>query len=198
MLRKVIFTTPLDTEDLVDKRELGRAPFALVVEYLPPQKKDQYRLKLRIVLRDDTVRELIARHGLSKVELHVDRDALVVEAKHKELNEQWQDGLAKGGLGFIWSLAPAVLGVQKARVMLEELRTVRVSFLGLLDGLEVTGKMQEVTWLARELTNAIDRIAAQIDTGRAFDEGELRIFAPGKKVKSEKEKPRTPPSKWGR
>lgn len=198
MLRKVIITTPLETDDLIEKKELGAAPFALFVEYPPPKKKDQYRLKLRIVTRDREVDELIARHGLSKVELHVDRDVLAVEAKRKALGEEVQEGLAQGGLGYIWSFAPWIAAGRSVLIWAEELRTVRVSFSTLLEGLEVTGKMQEVTWLARELTNAIDRIAAQIDTGRAFDVGELRIFAPGKKVKHEKNKPRTPPSKWGR
>lgn len=195
MLRRVIRTTPLSPDGVVEARELGRAPFVLLVEYMPP-KKGKYRVKLRVLLRDEEVAGYIARHKLAAAELYVDRAAEAVAERKKELKVEFETKLSEGGLRYIWSHEPALALGKRLLNWVEEQRAVRVVFGTLLTGIEVEGQMQEVTWFARELTNRIDRMAAQIETGRAFEDGQMQVFAPGQKDKHKPEKPSTPPSRW--
>ena len=203
-MRRVIFAKPVDMSDaVVSAQEMGESPFALLVEYIRPTSgflglKRTYGLKARIKMRDGVTGEaLLQRHPeILDFEIYVDREREVAVDRHKELHEELRENMNPT---FVWT--PQFYGIvgKLAWNKWEHERSVRVDFKTLLKGIEVKGeKMERLSWLARELTNAVDRLAAKIATGQSFDRNERRVYASGKPKKVEKAKPNVPPGKWRR
>lgn len=200
-MRRVWFSGGVSVDEgAVSAEDFGTAPFLLLVEYVP-RSFGRYRLKAQVRLRDPAIAELIARHQLDRVELYVDAAADAVDERQVALGQDIDRDMQQHDMGYafmphlwIWSL------LRQLDIVYERQRVVRISLGRLLRGIEVKGSMDELSWLARELTHGIDRLAAKIDTGRAFDSNEVRIYAPGEKRKPVKGKPGTPgtpPSQWG-
>ena len=208
MLRRVWFTKPIEADAVLAEREYGRAPFALLVEYkLRPATwmaylfpgLGRYRIKARIKPRNGEMAALIERHHLRAVDVYIDKAAEAVDKRQAALRDEVRAGFVEGVAGI--RPRPDKLLTALWRWLtgyIEQQRVVRMSFGTLLDGIEVKGKMDELRWLVREMTAAVDKLGMQIEAGAAFDAGEIRIFAPGKRVKIETDRTGTPPAQWGR
>lgn len=195
-MRKVWLGSGPDVDDtIITGEELGWSAFALIVEHLPPRGRE-YRVKVRIVPRDEEIIALIGRHRLLDVELFVDPEAERLAGEQGAIGEEMKERLEQDGLSFIWSFDIARLLWRGTSAALASSRSVRLKVEDLLVGQEIKGAFNEVRWLVRQLSAGLDRLGAEIDAGRAFDGGEVRIYAPGKKQKHDKKKPQIPPSKW--
>jgi hypothetical protein len=191
--------------DIVKPYEMGRAAFALLVQYLPPETRHSritYRINVRVQLRDPTVAAVIDRHRLRGLAIYVDSDAKMLATRQADLTAEFQQGIATNGAEYAWFVHRwGWLLTQKLATWLKQQRSVAISFGTLLDGIEISGEMDELRHLAYELTGAVDRLASQIETGAAFDDGQIRIYAPGDKAKPIKPKAgaktTTAPADWG-
>jgi hypothetical protein len=191
--------------DIVRPTEMGRAPFALLVQYLPPKQRLsrlEYRINVRIQLRDPAVAAMIDRHRLRRLHIYVDSDAQLLVTRQADLTAEFQQGIAASGAEYAWFVHRwGWLLTRKLVTWVQQQRTVAINFGTLLDGIEISGEMDELRRLAYELTGAVDRLASQIETGAAFDAGQIRIYAPGDKAKPIKPKPgaktNTAPADWG-
>jgi hypothetical protein len=112
------------------------------------------------------------------------------------LKNELQEALEKEGPAFPWSLSAAKLAWRGVKALVAEQTAVRMSVGRLLEGQEIKGKFDEVRWLVKQLSGGVDKLGAQLDGAKAFEGGEIRIFAPGSKQKFDKKKPNTPPSEW--
>lgn len=181
----------------ISARELDRAAFALMIEYVPPV-NDKYRMRLRVQPRDADIAARIERHKLRASTIYIDKDAEDADERQAVLTKQLAAGLDAEGAGYMFSLAWIWLSLKKGAVFFEQERAVRISFGSLLDGQEITGDMAELRRVAGVVMAAVDRLAAEIETGAAFESGEVRIYAPGARTKIKDDtKPNTPPSEWG-
>jgi hypothetical protein len=197
-MRRVWFSKGIaGGDEMVGANDLGQAPFALLVEYVPPV-KGKYRIKVRIKLRDKCVAQLIAKHALHKIDIYIDREAKDADTRQAALSKEHHANMDADPFSYLASHRPMWTFARKLATWVEQERTVKISFGTLLDGIEITGGMEELRRLARELTMGVDRLAAHIETGTIFDGGEVRIFAPGTRAKTPEKKPDTPPSQWGK
>lgn len=196
-LRRVWFSKGLNSgAGLIEEGEYGGAPFALVVEYVPPS-HGRYGAKLVIIPANADVVALIDRHKLRGLTVYIDKDALAVEAHRQDLNKELSEAMNTDGVGYIWSHRLAWMTLRQLGAWVQERSVVRITFETLLNGIEINGSMEEVRRVIREVTMAIDKLAAGLETGSTFDSGDTRIFAPGTRKKKPDDKKGTPPSEWG-
>lgn len=196
-LTKVWFSDGLSGgDDLVSSDELGAAPFALAVEYVPPV-GGRYGAKLVVIPKDADVVALIDKHGLRKMPVFADRAVATHESDMAKLKGEYHALAENDPVGGLWSPQGWGIGLRFARSWVARQRAVGITLATLLDGIEVQGSMEEVRRVVREVTMAIDKIAAGLETGATFDAGGIRVFAPGTRTKTVVVKPGVPPSEWG-
>src|SRR5262245_34491859 len=110
MLRRVLWTRDVASGDeLIGEGEYGVAPFALLVEYVNPERRrgllelfsprsERYEVRLRVRPRNDEATALISRHPLRQIEVYVDKGAEVVAERRAALREEKETGLREHGL----------------------------------------------------------------------------------------------------
>lgn len=181
--------------ELVGAADIGKAPLALLVEHLPPH-GDLYRIRLQMVVRDAAVKAAIDRHHLWDLQLHVDKSVEVLAKERDELKEKLSEGFGNDPF-YGWSLDIAALGGRAVKNWWKSQSAVEVTVGALYRGLEIKGRMDEVTWVSREVSGAIDKLSGKLIAGDNFDGRKIQIYAPGGKDKDKKpKKPSTPPSEW--
>lgn len=196
MLRKLWFGRAADiSDDVVRPGEMGAAPFALVVEY-DQDEKGRYVVRMRIRVRNEETLDVIAQHKLWDTEVYVDREAVQAAEERKALTEGRALSQDQNGAGYAFGPLHYFL-VREGWAWWKERQTVRISFRTLYEGIAVHGDMNSCARLGREISMQIDRLAAQLDTGRAFTGGQLRVYAPGNRVKPAKGAG-VSPKNWGK
>lgn len=195
-MRKVVFGTgPQVDDDVLSPAEIGSAPLALVVEHMPPE-GNVYRIKVRIVVRDAEVLAQMRRHHLFNVELYIDRAAETLDKEKAEILKTMKEDSFKHGGVYPWSPDFFMSVWRGVRAVLADQTVVRMNLRSLLSGMEIKGKFDEVRWLVKQLSGAVDRLGAELAAGEDFDGGAIKIFVPGAKPAKPKKPGGTPPSKW--
>ena len=196
-LRRVWFSQKENAdEEVINEADFGGAPFALLVDYVPP-KRGVYRVKLQVKPRDDEAMVLISRHGLKATKIFTDKAAEAADDYQAEMSSKITKDLIAQNIGYVWSHRLVWDALRYFAGVVVKQKTVTITFGTLLDGIEIKGPFDHVRRVVREVTMAIDKIGAGIDAGRVFDIGETRIFAPGARRAVADKRPRTPPSEWG-
>jgi hypothetical protein len=181
----------------MSEAEFGRAPFALLIEYVPQDRRGIYGMRAEIRPRDVDVIRLLKAHRLDRLEIYISREAEAVAETTKEIAKEREQAIDAAGpvYGFAAHLWAPLLW-QSFRNSWRKSHAVHVTVSDLLDGIEIKGGLDELSFFARELASAIDKVSAKIDTAKAFEENQIRIYGPGKKIKPVKDKSGTAPSDW--
>jgi hypothetical protein len=196
MARRIMFPQAIaDSASLVSEKDFGGAPFALLVDYLPPQRLrgGRYRVKMQVKLRDGGIQALVEAHGLMNAVVFSDGTI-----KDITTAQRLQSEVALSGLQH-WDMATFLAAMWTwSGAKMAEARAVEITFGRLLQVVEIDGTLDEVSFVAFHVRSAIDKLAAKIATARSFsDGGEVRVYVPGEKLKPVKGKSGTPPSVWG-
>src|SRR5207247_1252307 len=95
-------------------------------------------------------------------------------------------------LGWEWRVLP-----QQLWVWWRQTRVLRLTLSHLTKGVEVKGSFDELREFERTLTSGANGLAGRITDASAFNAGEIRIYAPGRRpVKTKERKSGVPPLRW--
>ena len=182
----------------VTPADMGQAPFMLVVQY-GRTKTGGYKIAAKVRVRDAKVQALIDGHHLRETLITIDPARQAADKRQAELlAEMIVDADREGP---IYPMAPWLWGwslAKKAAVLVEQQRTVKVTFGSLLAGVEVVGTMAELRGLVWDISSKLDQLSASIEAGQSFDGGRVVVYSPGgkSKPKTKPDKPNVPPSEW--
>lgn len=162
-----------------------------------------YRLTIRLEPRED-VAAAFARHRLTAIKVYVDQAReREIEDRQRALREEKQRGYREDpdllGVNTRYFLSPAWVWttVQQACAAHQHGKVLRISVGDLLDGATLTGSLEWLHAMERELLGKVDWLAARIAHGVAFDAEEVAIYAPGKaRAAPAADDGGTPPNEW--
>lgn len=163
-----------------------------------------YRLTVRLEPRED-VREVFHRHRLTAIRVYTDTEReREIEAWQKELREEKRAGHAERPIlslrnnttyflspEWVWATA------RQACAAYRHARVLRITVGDLMAGTTLTGSLEWLHGMERELLGKIDWLASRIAGGVAYDSEEMAVYAPGKARKATaSDDGGTPPNEW--
>ena len=165
---------------LVDDVQWNFAPFLLSIEH-QLVKRDVYRVRAHIKPRSRTMAEVLQRHRLLSVALYEDAAAArsadeAIKARGDERRRAQDETLL-----FAWTASFWWAAVREVAAHVQAARVPRVSVGELMDGVGASGSMQEMQAFSSAVAGAVDRIASLLAQAIAFEEGQIKVIAPGVK-----------------
>ncbi len=184
-MRRVLFPPTMEVPDtLVRSEEMGTSPIALVVEFIPRNWWGTYKLAAMVKVRDQATLDLISKNEeVAEAVLFEHQDVEAVEKRIEDVKGKLQDRCEQDGpaVGF----NPLTLWYVGKFLCLEfdKARTVKITLQSLLDGVVVhSEQMERLSWMARELSGAVDKINGKIMDSNSDVVRTIANMAPGTKV----------------
>lgn len=162
-----------------------------------------YRLTITLEPRADVV-EAFRRHRLTAIEVYTDTEReRAIENWQASLREEKHRGYRTDpdllGFNTRYFLSPAWVWTtaRQAYAAHQHGKVLRISVGNLLDGSTLTGSLEWLHAMERELLGKVDWLASRIAHGVAFDGEEIAIYAPGKaRTTPSPDDGGTPPNEW--